>query len=871
MSYATGRIMLFDRDGAPLGDIDPDHLLAPPRMVEEVNGEHSLTIRTTDTIAPGTRALWQDGMGKWHEWVYDEPEEQHRENTYVLVWSLQADLEMTGGRTHWASAEIGTHDPVGARAALEAALSDQSRWEVGTVDVTSTGGASLYDAQAWDYLRKVVEVWGGELSATITVGDVGVIKREVNLLTHVGATTATRRFDYGHDVTDIKRTPEPAPYYCRVRPRGGNAKTDNDGVDYSDRVGIEDWTPNGEDYLEDSEAALVFRVKNPDGSYEYPTKDVNYTVAQTSLGPDDEELYYKAIDDLHNHTRPKVTYEANVLQFARAGLDYQGIAEGDNIQIVDRCFSADGTPLRIEGRVLRIEQDIDLFGGKSGDMRLTIGNLGTTLAETIINLTSSTTASIEQRLNEVVAGGTIVYLQNLLDAINAELNVTGGYYYLVPGHGIYTYDHAVSDPLVGTEASQVVQIVGGGIRIANSRTQAGDWDWKTVIVSGHIAAGLVTAANITAGYIGDALAGSYWDLDNGNLRIAASASIGGSTVSDVLDDITDAAKVATNYLTFSSSNGLEVGYTGTNAKTRINSNGMEVFDGAGNSSLYAGLSGNDSIVRVGQASGSGNVVMSSQGYVDIRRNSEVIAHFGYSTYVYNNVQYSGAIYTLGTRTDGIFAANSIVGGTDNRASQGSENTATFGKGLIAANEGGLAIGKYNVGGSGAMGYHAHLPLLYPNTPGQHVAMFVIGYGSSSNRKNILEVDHQGNLALAGSLQAPNVGTVVETTFSSVSVQQSSSIYYKMCEITLPSSGTWMVFANVSMEVYPAGAAQTSILVNTGSSTTICRSSTTVGKASASGVYVDTAGTTNSKTVKLSVCNNTSGTYASGSLQAVRIK
>ena len=55
----------------------------------------------------------------------------------------------------------------------------------------------------------------------------------------------------------------------------------------------------------------------------------------------------------------------------------------------------------------------------------------------------------------------------------------------------------------------------------------------------------------------------------------------GTTATDWTPAAQDGYKVATNYLNFDQSTGLDVGYSGTNAKTRINGSGVEVYDGSG--------------------------------------------------------------------------------------------------------------------------------------------------------------------------------------------------------------------------------------------------------------------------------------------------
>ena len=536
---STDRIMLFDRDCAPLGDLSPSDLLSRPRMVDEVNGEHSLTIETISPIAEGTRLLWRDGMGHWREWVAYESRRSHGSSVTYCEWSLGHDLAMVAGTTRWASAQAGTHDPIAAATALETALADQTRWQAGSVTVGTTAACSLYDGSVWDYVCKVAEAFGGEVSASIAVSATGVVTRSVNLLAHTGALTPTRRFDWARDVTGITRTPPPAPYFCRIRPRGGHARTDGDGVDYSDRVGIENLSSSdlpsgwshvsgttygcgdlrfklGTDYIEDSAATAAFRVKNPDGTYTYPTMTVTYDVTQTSGGPDDAELFERAAADALNHTRPVPTYEANVLQLARAGLDYQGVALGDEIHVVDRGFEP-GVPLRLEGRVLRIEQDVPMFGD-GGSVDITIGALAPKLSDAMRRTADEAKAAVES----IVAGGTLVYVEKLLDQINAELNTVGGWKYEVEGQGTYTYDVAVTDPPTGTGAHWCVHIGGGYIRFANSRTQAGDWNWTNVITAEGYLGLAATIARITAGYIGSVSGDNYWNLDTGEFRVVGS-------------------------------------------------------------------------------------------------------------------------------------------------------------------------------------------------------------------------------------------------------------------------------------------------------------------------------------------------------------
>lgn len=88
----------------------------------------------------------------------------------------------------------------------------------------------------------------------------------------------------------------------------------------------------------------------------------------------------------------------------------------------------------------------------------------------------------------------------------------------------------------------------------------------------------------------------------------------------------DAAKTATNYLSYNSSTGLDVSYTGTNAKTRIKGSGVEIFDGSGDSVAYFGTSNNSPVSRIGDET-SGHVLVDIDS-IDIMDGSTTLASFG---------------------------------------------------------------------------------------------------------------------------------------------------------------------------------------------------------------------------------------------------
>lgn len=503
------RILLYSHDDAFIRELDPNAITSAT-TVFEVNGEHSITIETFDELTEGDRILWRDNMLVWHEHVVTGQVSNRMSGGVVLhsywcTWSLQYDLANT-----FVSAMPGINTPVGPRAALQAALGGTERWTIGTIGQGGTNGASMFRMSGWEAMQTLVKTWGGEVTATITVGSGGVTARQVNLLSHEGETTPTRRFDYGGDLSGIKRTIAETPWAARVIPLGKAQQTEGGG--YGRRTTIED-VNSGVMWLENAAVVPYVRVFNG-STWEIPVRKV-----ETDAYDDPTALKAWAQEHLEEWTTPQASYEADVVQLARAGLDAQGVGLGDEIVVVDRTFGTEG--IAIQGRALRIEENLR----DPSATRITVSNLQETLGDQLSGLARQveTLARYSAETGEYQA--TAAYLAELLGRLNAEANMDGGYTYITEGAGLRTYDRPVTDPLVGAEATKVVEIKGGTIRIADSRTSGGDWDWRTVFVAGHIAAELVTAAQITAGYIGSAESGNYWDLDGGMLNLVGNMKL----------------------------------------------------------------------------------------------------------------------------------------------------------------------------------------------------------------------------------------------------------------------------------------------------------------------------------------------------------
>lgn len=358
------RVLVYSAQSEPLFELDPTKMLAV-NTKEQVNGEHSLTVTTLQTLEKQQRIVFQDSHGAYQEYVVTETEQHHDIGLVTCkatcVWSLQHDLMLTK-----VSSMPGVRSPVSATVAMRNALAGTTRWTLGQVTVDELSGGSMYNMSGWDALKVVIEKWGGEIVAEYRVSTSGVVSRSVSLLEQQGSTTPVGRFEYAHSASDIKRLVSKDPWTCRIIPYGKGEETEGGG--YGRRINITS-VNDGIEWLQDDDMVDVLKVPAGTG-WEYPVQIVIFSDIEKP-----QKLKDWALKHLHDYTRPKVSYAATISTLATAGLTNADIRLGDVVQCVDYEFA--DTPLVIEARVVRIEvNELDRT-----DTRIEVGYLAPTLAD----------------------------------------------------------------------------------------------------------------------------------------------------------------------------------------------------------------------------------------------------------------------------------------------------------------------------------------------------------------------------------------------------------------------------------------------------------------------------------------------------------
>ena len=523
--------MIFDRWGNPLGDL-PYAIKAV--RTRATDGTDTLDITTIGEINKDERIVFKDSMGRWAEYLCQSTQTARAAGMPVTVAYCTGSIAELS-RTY---IEDKRNRNANAKACLAKAL-EGTRWAVGTVEtgtITGTANLAFYHCTVLEAVQKTADTYGLEVQTEYQPDPTGnrIGRRIIHLVEHRGTANTTKRFEYGKDLTQIKRDIDSGDVITRLYGWGKGIEQTNDQGEatggYSHKISFAD-VNNGKPYVQDDQALANWGIVGADGTRHHSEASVDFPDCE-----DPKELLTLTKNALKTRATPVVSYTADVTALGQAGLSAEGTDVGDSVQIIDTSFT---TPLRLEGRILQIEEDL---AGSLADTKITLGNIRQSYTQRL--------AAQQQALDKLVsssgawnsaAGGTGPYMKDLIDRINQIMNATGGYTYLKPGQGIYVYDKPEDQ-----NPTQAIQIGGGFWRIADKKKPNGDWDFRS-LANGHG----IFADTLFTGMLHDAAGYNYWNLDTGEFRLAATSTIGGSTLGDHLSDTlgeannyTDAAKQA---------------------------------------------------------------------------------------------------------------------------------------------------------------------------------------------------------------------------------------------------------------------------------------------------------------------------------------
>ena len=360
------RVVVLDRLDAFKHEICPDEV-EQLKVVEEINGTHTLTIITTSlhltvgdkVLVPRSQAAYESSAAgakikcDMNCWVVYGIKSKHTRSgvvktEYTCIWSVQYDamgvyVDATVGVTQFEKSVNKLPSEWWAATLKDGYVepgitnSNNPSWEL-YLPINAAGSASFYNMDGWEAVKRFLERWGGELDSWVRkYFPVDVDDRYfVSPADHLGSEEPVMRLEYGWDVKNVERTVQDGVLGCRVIPLGKSTQTEGGG--YTRRPTIAE-VNSGIPWLSAPTATVnsVRRKKTPPASnqsgtyYWYPTVFVKN---DTYEKPADLKAWAEAhLDEL---MEPKVTYKMDALMLGDMGLDSSKLHLGDTVTVVDR-------------------------------------------------------------------------------------------------------------------------------------------------------------------------------------------------------------------------------------------------------------------------------------------------------------------------------------------------------------------------------------------------------------------------------------------------------------------------------------------------------------------------------------------------------
>lgn len=445
-----------------------------------------------DRLSKGQYIVWRDGFQAWHEHRVESVEVRHAQGS--VYQHVYADNSITDLATFYIN-ERNAYDCMAVEA-IRILFDGITLWEIGKVDiVTGNQSHKFYHCTAYEGLVDVIDTWGGEISTEINVDRYGVSRRRLNYTSRRGQDNGLV-FTYGFDADNITRKEDLDEVYTLLHCFGkGEEQLDEEGQGtgiYSRRITFADIN-DGKDYVTNEEALDKWGM--PDGKGGKRHSEGWYIWEEVT---DKEELLKLGKAMVKEVSQPRITYTANVVILADAGMDFKNARAGDTVYIRDEPLDE-----RLNGRVLHVRRYLD----ESRPTEITLGNVVRTLSNVIKDQQSSLD-SINRRSSswDAAAAADGKWLDKMMDNLNDMMNATGGYVYWRQGDGITIYDKPEDQ-----NPTMAIQLKGAGFRIANKKKSNGEWDWRTFGTGDGFTADEIIAGVIRGGE-------SYWNLVSGYME-----------------------------------------------------------------------------------------------------------------------------------------------------------------------------------------------------------------------------------------------------------------------------------------------------------------------------------------------------------------
>lgn len=352
-------LLILSPDEKLLATIDEELLISAVQK-EAVNAAHTLPFQLIGNhekaihVKEGNLVAFEDVEGDFQ--LYE----------IVLVTDIHGDGSVKEALCEHANVELldeHIEDIRPSNQTAEYALTralEGTRWQPGIVASLGLGSTNFYRENPKSAIKKIIDVWGGEVRYRVTMADNVITGRYVDLLARRGSDRG-KTYEHGKDLTEITRSIDISTIKTAVR---GYGKGEEIGDGYSRRITFKGvvWSiangdpmdkPAGQDWLGDEDAREVWGRPEPEG-----TRRHRFGQFEDSEEEDPEQLLKNAYAYLLSVNKPIANYNGKVVDLFRLkGEEYahERAILGDTAAVLD----AEVAPaIEVKARIIELNRDL---------------------------------------------------------------------------------------------------------------------------------------------------------------------------------------------------------------------------------------------------------------------------------------------------------------------------------------------------------------------------------------------------------------------------------------------------------------------------------------------------------------------------------
>lgn len=350
-----------------------------------------------------------------------------------------------------------------------------SRWSVGNVHATVSVTTNFYYVSRLEALQKLMEETGCEFKSRIAFDGHSIVSRYIDVYVQSGENRG-RRFVHGSNLLEVIKEESKLQIYTALIGFGKGEATIDGGFGRKITFADVEWKVTSGDPVDKPLDQEYVEIPSLTAAFGYPDGKPRIGMIEFPEVEDPVNLLEKTYEQLLEAGRPKVYYQANVLDVGDTGL-------GDTVTVIRDDYN-----IRYQVRI--IKRAVNLL--QPNLIQIEFGDVPVNFT---VSKISELTKKLDYQAEEYKSGYNkiVEYLVGQYwgeDGWNYDLKI--GNEYGLPA-GLYSFDKPIDQ-----NPTKFVYVGAGKVVISNEKNPDGSWKLKTLMDGDGLAANTVTGVSIVS-------------------------------------------------------------------------------------------------------------------------------------------------------------------------------------------------------------------------------------------------------------------------------------------------------------------------------------------------------------------------------------